>query len=117
MVILIPLYSEIGAAMALVVGSIIFYSSSTIICHFEFSLSYPVRFLAKILISCTPMLIYLPFSVQIERSIPGAIVYMGLVTLAFWGIFKLQGGINQEERSFLARVNLPMKGLLLKILD
>jgi O-antigen/teichoic acid export membrane protein len=117
MLVLVPLYSEIGAAIALVVGSIIFYGSSTIICQFEFSLAYPVRFLVKILVSCTPMLIYLPFSAQIERSVPIVIAYMGFVALSFWGIFKLQGGINQEERDFLARVNLPMKGLLLKVLE
>jgi len=116
MAVLVPTHAEIGAALALVLGNIILYSSSTIICHFEFSLSYPVRFLVKVLVSCMPMLIYFPFSAQIEHSLPGAIVYMGFSAFAFWGVFKLQGGIDKDERVFLERANIPLRELVLKVL-
>jgi O-antigen/teichoic acid export membrane protein len=113
---LVPSQAAFGAALALVLGNVVLHGSSTLICQSQFSLSYPARFLIKILVSCIPMLVYMPFSDKVDTSVPLAIAYVGFSAIAFWIVFRLQGGIDQSERGFLERSNIPYRALILRIL-
>jgi O-antigen/teichoic acid export membrane protein len=107
---------ESRVAIAVGGGYCVFQISSMLLGHRAFGLAYPVRHLAKVLAACLPMLLYLAFRQSIGTSLWALLGYVVYSGLAFIGVFRLLGGLEQEEREALHKLDFPLKGVVLRLL-
>ncbi|MGD2251428.1 MAG: oligosaccharide flippase family protein [Anaerolineales bacterium] len=113
---LIPRFMEIGAAASMGIGFCAFQIAATLFGRKDLGLSYPLSMLAKVTAASIPMLTYFPFRQAIDRQPLFALVYMVFSGLAFFAVFKLLGGLEEEDRQALSRIKFPLKRVVMRLL-
>jgi O-antigen/teichoic acid export membrane protein len=114
---LVPRFEEIGAAAAMGIGFCVFQIAVTLFGRRDLGLSYPLSMLAKVAAASMPMLAYFGFRQSIDQQPLAALAYVIFSVLAFFAVFKLLGGLEEEERQALGGVEFPLKRIVMRIID
>ncbi len=87
---------------------VVFCGVSLIFAMHLYRLKFPISFLFKTVLASIGIMIAGQF-IGPQTSLPGILNFMAIGGLSFWGLFKLQGGIDTTERKWIVRMKFPPK--------